>query len=80
LLGATLGGVLGAVLSGQVVPRLALDTTNQNITPPFVVRAEVGALLQYAGLIALVLLAVLAFSLLLVSRLSLSQTLRLGEE
>ncbi len=80
LLGAILGGMLGALLSGQVVPRLALDTASQRITPPFVVQAEIGALLQYAGLIALVLAAVLAFSLVLVSRLSLSQTLRLGEE
>jgi hypothetical protein len=79
-LGALLGGVLGAILSSQVVPRLALDTTSRAVTPPFIVQVETGALLQYGVLIAAVLALVLLFSLILVRGLSLSQTLRLGEE
>ncbi len=78
--GVLLGAALGVVLSDQVVPTLAIDATGEAITPPFVVQVEVLALLQY-GLIMLVVLAVvLATSLLLVRRLSLTQTLRLGEE
>jgi ABC-type antimicrobial peptide transport system permease subunit len=80
LLGVALGGVLGAILSSQVVPRLALDTASRNITPPFIVQVEASALLQYAALIGIVLLIVLLFSLLLVRGLSISRTLRLGEE
>jgi hypothetical protein len=79
-LGTLLGVALGAVLSNQVVPRLALDTTSKNITPPFIVQVEAGALAQYGALILGVLLLVLLISLLLVRRLSLAQTLRLGEE
>jgi len=79
-LGTLLGAVLGAVLSSQVVPRLAQDTTSQRITPPFIVQVETAALLQYGGIIVLVLALVLALSLGLVSQLSLTRTLRLGEE
>jgi ABC-type lipoprotein release transport system permease subunit len=79
-LGVLLGGALGAVLSTQVVPRLALDTTSRNITPPFIVQVEVNALAQYGVLIAAVLLVVLIFSLVLVRGLSVTRTLRLGEE
>src|SRR5205085_12069930 len=32
VLGVALGGILGAMLSNQVVPRLALDTSSKNIT------------------------------------------------
>lgn len=79
-LGVLLGGVLGAVLSSQVVPRLALDTASRTVTPPFIVQVEASALAQYGLLIAGVLLIVLVFSLALVRGLSLSQTLRLGDE
>jgi hypothetical protein len=79
-LGALLGGTLGAVLSSQVVPRLAQDASSKAITPPFVVQVESAALLQYAGVVVAVLGLVLLISLVLVSRLSLSQTLRLGDE
>jgi hypothetical protein len=79
-LGTVLGGALGAVLSGQVVPRLAQNATGESITPPFIVQVESAALIQYAGIIALVLALVLLLSLVLVSRLSLTRTLRLGEE
>ena len=61
-------------------PTLAIGATGEAITPPFVVQVEVGALLQYGLIMIVVLLAVLVASLLLVRRLSLAQTLRLGEE
>ena len=79
-LGTVLGGALGAVLSGQVVPRLAQNATGESITPPFIVQVESAALIQYAGIIVLVLGLVLLLNLVLVSRLSLTRTLRLGEE
>ncbi|MBX3081466.1 MAG: ABC transporter permease [Anaerolineae bacterium] len=80
VLGVVLGGALGAVLSSQVVPRLALDTTSRNITPPFIVQVETTAIAQYGLLIGIVLLLVLLSSLALVRNLSISRTLRLGEE
>lgn len=79
-LGAILGAILGAVLSAQVVPRLAQDASGAQITPPFIVQTETAALLQYGVLIGVVLIAVLIVSALLVRRLSLAQTLRLGED
>ncbi|MCE7946443.1 MAG: ABC transporter permease [Chloroflexi bacterium CFX4] len=79
-LGVLLGAALGAVLSSQVVPRLAQDASGAQITPPFIVQVETAALLQYGAIIGVVLIAVLAVSALLVRRLSLAQTLRLGED
>lgn len=81
-LGAGLGALLGAVLSSQVVPRLALalDAANRAITPPFIIQVEVSSLLQFGGIILLVLGLVLALSLILVRRLSVSRSLRLGDE
>ncbi len=80
LTGVGLGVALGAVLSARVVPTLAIGTTGEAITPPFIVQVEGAALAQYAVIMALVLLLVLGTSLLIVRRLSLAQTLRLGEE
>ncbi|GAB4569489.1 MAG: hypothetical protein Kow0077_02110 [Anaerolineae bacterium] len=80
LTGVLLGAGLGAVLSDRVVPTLAIGATGETITPPFVVQVETVALLQYVGIMGLVLVAVLGASLYVVRRLSLSQTLRLGEE
>lgn len=79
-LGTLLGSILGIVLSNQVVPRLALDTANKTIVPPFIVQVETTALAQYGLLIFGVLLLVLLSSLLIVRRMSLTRTLRLGEE
>jgi ABC-type antimicrobial peptide transport system permease subunit len=79
-LGLVLGGTLGSILSSQIVPKLALDASSKNITPPFIVQVETGALIQYGIVIAVVLGLVLLSTLLLVRQLSLSQTLRLGDE
>jgi ABC-type antimicrobial peptide transport system permease subunit len=79
-LGVVLGGSLGAVLSTQVVPRLAQDASAKNITPPFIVQIETAALLQYGVVILAILALVLLVALVLVRQLSLSQSLRLGEE
>jgi hypothetical protein len=80
VLGVGLGGLLGAVLSTQVVPRLAQDASSKSITPPFIVQVEAAALVQYGALIVVVLAIVLLFVLVLVRQLSLSRSLRLGEE
>ncbi len=75
-----LGGVMGVLLSQQVLPSLAISSGGGAITPPFQVEIEVTALLQYfaalIGLLALVLLA----SALLIRRMSLGQALRYQEE
>ncbi len=80
VIGVTLGAVLGAVLADQVVPTLALGAAGEGVVPPFVIRVEVRRLLEYGVLMLSVLLLVLSSSLLLVRQLSLSRTLRLGEE
>jgi ABC-type antimicrobial peptide transport system permease subunit len=79
-LGVLLGAALGAILSAQVVPRLAQDASGAQITPPFIVQVETAALVQYGALIGAVLIGVLLVSALLVRRLSLAQTLRIGED
>jgi hypothetical protein len=79
-LGVLLGAALGAILSAQVVPRLAQDASGAQITPPFIVQVETAALVQYSALIGVVLIGVLLVSALLVRRLSLAQTLRIGED
>jgi MFS superfamily sulfate permease-like transporter len=63
-----------------VVPRLAQDASGAQITPPFIVQVETAALMQYGALIGAVLIGVLLASALLVRRLSLAQTLRIGED
>lgn len=80
VLALVLGAALGALLSSQVVPRLALDASGARVTPPFIVQVETDALAQYGLLIGVVLALVLAFSLVIVRQLSLSRTLRLGED
>jgi CheY-specific phosphatase CheX len=79
-LGTIIGAALGALLSGQVVPRLAQDASGTQITPPFIVQAEGTALAQYVLILLVVLAVTLLFSLVLVGRLSLTRTLRLGED
>ncbi|GAB4544282.1 MAG: hypothetical protein OHK0023_00850 [Anaerolineae bacterium] len=81
-LGVLIGAALGMILSNQVVPRLAQDASGSGaqIVPPFIVQVESAALLQYGAIIAAVLALVLLVSLWLVRRLSLSQSLRLGED
>ncbi len=61
------------------MPQLAQDDRSKTITPPFIVQVETAAL-QYAVVVVAVLGLVSLISLALVSRLSLSQTLRLGDE
>jgi hypothetical protein len=79
-LAVALGAILGVLLSSQVVPRLAQDASGAQITPPFLVQIETEALLQYGALIAGVIALLLIASLLIVRQLSLTRTLRLGED
>ncbi|NDJ78341.1 MAG: ABC transporter permease [Chloroflexi bacterium] len=79
-IGIVLGALLGAVLADQVVPTLALGAAGEDVIPPFVIRVETRRLIEYGLMMAGVLLLVLSSSLLLVRQLSLSRTLRLGEE
>ncbi|MEP7287928.1 MAG: ABC transporter permease [Chloroflexota bacterium] len=80
VLGVGLGAILGAVLSNQVVPKLAQNASSQNITPPFIIQVETAALLQYGVVIFVVLALVLLSALLVVRQLSISRSLRIGEE
>jgi FtsX-like permease family len=79
-IGLVLGVLLGALLTTQVVPRLAQDASGSQITPPFIVQVESTALAQYSLLLAIVIGLVLLASLLIVRGLSLTRTLRLGED
>ena len=78
--GILLGALLGSVMSDRVLPTLAFGTSGETITPPFVIRVEVGALLQYGAFLLAVLALTFAASLILVRRLSLIELLRFGEE
>jgi hypothetical protein len=80
IIGVVLGSLLGWVLATVVVPTLALGATGENVIPPFVMRVETRRLLEYALMMLVGLGLVLSSSLLLVRQLSLSRTLRLGEE
>ena len=77
---ATLGAALGVLLSLAVVPRLALGTTGEGVTPPFITQTEWAAIGNFGLILAVVLLSVFAFSFVLIRQLSLSRTLRLGDE
>ncbi len=77
---AALGAVLGVLLSFAVVPRLALGTTGEGVTPPFITQTEWAAIGNFGIILAVVLLGVFAFSFVLIRQLSLSRTLRFGDE
>jgi hypothetical protein len=80
VIGVLLGAALGAVMSAQVLPTLAFGATGEPVTPPFVIRVEVAALIQYGLLLVAALGVTFGASLVLVRRLSLSNLLRFGEE
>jgi hypothetical protein len=75
-----LGVFLGAVMSSQVLPSLAAGTTGGAATPPFLIQIEMTQLVQYAAAMVGVLVITFGGNLWLVRRLSLSETLRFGEE
>ncbi len=75
-----LGAVLGSAVSSQVLPVLANGGAGETLAPPLIVRIELVALLQYAGIILAVLMMTLGLNLVLVKRLSPAQTLRFDEE
>ncbi|GIK67090.1 MAG: hypothetical protein BroJett018_48840 [Chloroflexota bacterium] len=75
-----LGSVLGYLLSIFVVPTLAIGTTGEGVVPPFITETEWAAVGNFWLIMGIVLAVVFAFSFLLVRQLSLSRTLRLGDE
>jgi hypothetical protein len=75
-----LGSSIGNRLSVEVVPTLALGTTGEGVVPPFITEVEWAAIGNFWLVMGLVLVAVFVFSFLLVRQLSLSRTLRLGDE
>jgi ABC-type antimicrobial peptide transport system permease subunit len=80
LIAGILGSVLGHILSVFVVPTLALGTTGEGVVPPFITEIEWLAIGNFWLIMSVVLLSVFLFSFALVRQLSLSRTLRLGEE
>ena len=74
-----LGLGIGILLSIQVIPVLSINTAGGSITPPFLIRTEIGQLLLYSSGILLVMLAELAISSWLIRRLATMQALRTGE-
>ncbi len=75
-----LGAVIGTILSSQVLPTLSISTTGASLVPPFIVQADGGALLQYALLLAGLLLFILLGGALLLRRMTHINALRLIEE
>lgn len=75
-----LGSVLGHILSIFVVPTLALGATGEGVVPPFITQIEWGAIANFWLIMLAVLAIVFAFSFMLVRQLSLSRSLRLGDE
>ncbi|MBI5930564.1 MAG: ABC transporter permease [Chloroflexi bacterium] len=75
-----LGSVLGYLLSVFVVPTLAIGTTGEGVVPPFITETEWASVGNFWLIMGIVLAIVFAFSFLLVRQLSLSRTLRLGDE
>ncbi len=80
LAAALLGAVMGALLSQLVLPSLAISPDASRITPPFLVEVQAAALLQYFAVLTVIMAAVIAFTALLIRRLSLGQSLRFQGE
>jgi ABC-type antimicrobial peptide transport system permease subunit len=80
LVAGILGSLLGAVLSEYVVPTLALGATGEGVVPPFITEVEWTAIANFWLIMGVVLTTVFMTSFFLVRQLSLSRTLRLGEE
>jgi ABC-type lipoprotein release transport system permease subunit len=77
---AVLGSLLGFLLSVAVVPTLALGTTGEGVTPPFITETEWSAIGNFGLIMAAVLVGVFAVAFFLIRQLSLSRSLRLGDE
>lgn len=75
-----LGSILGFLLSVFVVPTLALGTTGEGVVPPFITQTEWGAVANFWLIMGLVVIGVFIVSVGIVRQLSLSRTLRLGDE
>lgn len=75
-----LGSLLGFLLSIFVVPTLALGTTGEGVVPPFVTQTEWQAVANFWLIMGLVVGGVFIVSVGIVRQLSLSRTLRLGDE
>ncbi|PJF44390.1 MAG: hypothetical protein CUN55_04200 [Phototrophicales bacterium] len=80
LIAGTIGSFLGAVLGEFVVPTLALGTTGEGVVPPFITEVEWNAIANFWLIMSVVLLFVFLTSYFLIRQLSLSRTLRLGED
>jgi hypothetical protein len=80
IIAVALGIGLGVLLSDRVLPTLAIGMAGQGVTPPFRVQFEGGAMVAYAVLLVGLLAAISLVNLLLIRRMSLTQTLRYGEE
>jgi hypothetical protein len=77
---AGLGAVLGAMLSGQILPFLSVTEGGQLIVPPFRIMTGTDLLARYALIMLAVFAVLLLASLWLLRSLPLARTLRLGDE
>ena len=75
-----LGVILGGFMSVWVLPTLAVGTAGEALIPAFVVKIDITLLLQYTLLMFAVLVITLSMNIVLIRRLSLVQSLRVGEE
>lgn len=78
--GLAAGAFLGAELSRLILPFLAVTERGQRIVPPFRVETELPALGAFGLALLLILAGLLAVTLMLLRRLTVAATLRLGEE
>jgi ABC-type antimicrobial peptide transport system permease subunit len=80
IIGGIVGSFLGFILSVFVVPTLALGTTGEGVVPPFITKTEWAAIGNFWLIMLGVLLVVFATAFWLVRQLSLTRSLRLGDE
>lgn len=80
LVAALLGTVMGALLSAQVLPTLAISSDGRALTPPFVVQIDSAAVFQFTAILVGLLVLVLIVTAVMIRRMSLSQALRYREE
>lgn len=75
-----LGGIIGVVLSVQVLPTLSTSTTGTALTPPFLVRFDTVLFIRYALIVGAIFAVQLAASGLLLSRMTSASAPRLTWE
>jgi ABC-type antimicrobial peptide transport system permease subunit len=80
IISIVLGMLIGLFISTQILPVLSVDTTGNQLVPPFYIQIDLWQMMLYIGGILLILMLQLVISSLLVSRLTTTQALRQPNE